>query len=376
MQRALKVRIYPNEEQQEFLNAQFGCVRLIYNKALFYLSHQYKFKGVKLNAKRDAKPLLPILKISRRYCFLSQYDSLSLQQACINLDKAFKNFFEKRSKYPKYKSRRGHQSSYHINVKVLENGIVIPKLKSIIKAKIHRTLKGKVSSITLSKNSLGQYFASIAYDDQQPIKQLSKDKPINKIIGIDMGLTHFFTDSSGHKEANPRFLKKALKNLRHKQKKLSRTEKGSKRRAKAMRLVAKAHLRVANARHDFQHKLSRRLVNDNQVIVIETLKVKNMMKNKKLARHIADVSWSSFFNKLDYKAQEQGSLIIKQDQWFASSRLHHCGYKNTTLSLNDRVWDCPRCGEKNIDRDINAAENLKRSGIIHLKAEGYTVSAH
>ena len=376
MRRALKIRIYPSSEQRDYIDGQFGSVRLVYNKALHYISHQYKFKGCKLNAKRDAKPLLPILKKSRRYSFLGNYDCMALQQACINLDKAFTNFFEKRAKYPKFKSKHGSQSSYHTNAKIVENGIKIPKLSSIISAKIHRQITGRITSVTLSKNTLGQYFASIAYDDDEEIKLLSKNQPIDKIIGIDMGITHFFTDSSGNKEANPRFLKKALKNLKRKQKKLSRTKKGSKGRSKARRLVALAHLRVANARHDFQHKLSRKLVNENQVIVIETLKVKNMMKNKKLARHIADVSWSSFFTKLEYKAKEQGSLIIKQGQWFASSRLHHCGYKNTTLTLKDRKWDCPKCGTKDIDRDINAADNLKRAGIVHLKAEGYTVSAH
>lgn len=191
-----------------------------------------------------------------------------------------------------------------------------------------------------------------------------------------MGLTHLAIDSNGHKTPNPRFLKQAHNNLRRKQKALSRAQKGSANRAKARLLVAKAHERVVNARNDFQHKLSRQIVDDNQAVIVETLQVKNMMKNRKLSRHIADVAWHSLIVKLDYKAKEQGKHLVKIDQWYASSKTcHACQHKLGALPLSVRSWSCPGCHTQR-DRDVNAALNIKHQGILSLKAEGLSVSAH
>ena len=374
--KATKVRIYPTPEQADFLNQQFGAVRFTYNKSLRIISTQYKRHGLKLNAKHDMKKLLPVAKRSRKYGWLSQFDSIALQQACINLDKAFKAFFDPKLKarYPQFKKKHGKQSSYHcMGVSAGENWIKIPKC-SQIKARIHRELNGSVKSITISRTKTGKYFASILTNEV--VAEKSPVKSIDTIIGLDMGLTHIAIKSDGTKEDNPRFLLKASKNLRRKQKSLSRKQKGSNNRNKARILVAKAHEKTANARQDFQHKLSRTLVDENQAIVVETLKVKNMLKNRRLSKHIADASWSSFIEKLKYKAKSDGKHLVLIDQWYASSKTCSCcGHKMDVMPLNIRTWECPSCHIKH-DRDINAAINIRHQGILKLRAEGLSVPAN
>ncbi|WP_027848667.1 RNA-guided endonuclease InsQ/TnpB family protein [Marinospirillum minutulum] len=378
MIKATKVRIYPTPEQAEFLNRQFGAVRFAYNKALHIISSQYKRHGTKLNAKRDMKPLLAVAKKSRKYHWLKGFDSIALQQAVINLDKAFNNFFDPKLpvRYPKFKRKHGKQSSYHcMSVSCGDDWIKIPKMGPI-KARIHRKVEGRLKSITLSRTVTGEYYASLLHEDgaeaPAPIQSLDE----SAVLALDMGLTHLVIDSGGKKTPNPRFLKKASANLRRKQKALSRCKKGSKGRAKARLLVAKAHQRLTNTRADFQHQLSRAIVDENQAVIVETLKVKNMLKNRKLSKHIADASWTGLIQKLEYKAKEQGKHLIKIDQWFASSKTCSCcGHKLDDLPLTIRQWQCPACSAQN-DRDINAALNIKAQGILKLKAEGLSVSAN
>lgn len=378
MIKATKVRIYPTPEQAEFLNRQFGAVRFAYNKALHIISSQYKRHGTKLNAKRDMKPLLAVAKKSRKYHWLKGFDSIALQQAVINLDKAFNNFFDPKlpARYPKFKRKHGKQSSYHcMSVSCGDDWIKIPKMGPI-KARIHRKVEGRLKSITLSRTVMGEYYASLLHEDgaeaPAPIQSLDE----SAVLALDMGLTHLVIDSGGKKTPNPRFLKKASANLRRKQKALSRCKKGSKGRAKARLLVAKAHQRLTNTRADFQHELSRAIVDENQAVIVETLKVKNMLKNRKLSKHIADASWTGLIQKLEYKAKEQGKHLIKIDQWFASSKTCSCcGHKLDDLPLTIRQWQCPACSAQN-DRDINAALNIKAQGILKLKAEGLSVSAN
>lgn len=378
MIKATKVRIYPTPEQAEFLNRQFGAVRFAYNKALHIISSQYKRHGTKLNAKRDMKPLLAVAKKSRKYHWLKGFDSIALQQAVINLDKAFNNFFDPKlpARYPKFKRKHGKQSSYHcMSVSCGDDWIKIPKMGPI-KARIHRKVEGRLKSITLSRTVTGEYYASLLHEDgaeaPAPIQSLDE----SAVLALDMGLTHLVIDSGGKKTPNPHFLKKASANLRRKQKALSRCKKGSKGRAKARLLVAKAHQRLTNTRADFQHKLSRAIVDENQAVIVETLKVKNMLKNRKLSKHIADASWTGLIQKLEYKAKEQGKHLIKIDQWFASSKTCSCcGHKLDDLPLTIRQWQCPACSAQN-DRDINAALNIKAQGILKLKAEGLSVSAN
>ena len=372
--KALKVRIYPNNEQVDFLNQQFGAVRLVYNKFLKIISSQYKRHNKSLSANKDLKKLLPIAKKSRKYSWLSNYDSISLQQSCINFHKAYQNFFKQQklkkkgvkisngNSYPVYKKKHRVQSSYHCtNIKVGDNWIKIPKIRSKIKAKIHRNINQDISSITITRNKTGKHFASIVFKEIGSNCKKITDISENNVIGIDMGLSHLLITSNRDKIDNPRFLKLATRNIKTKQKKLSRT--------------AKAHEKLSNKRNDFQHKLSTTIVDDNQAIIVETLKVKNMLKNKKLAKHISDASWSSLIQKLEYKAANVGKHLIKIDQWYPSSKTcSNCSYKIEKLDLQIRKWSCPECDVEH-DRDINASLNIKNKGIEILKAEGMSVSA-
>jgi putative transposase len=378
MLKATKVRLYPTTEQAEFLNRQFGAVRFVYNTGLRIISHRHKRHGQSLSAKHDIKKLLPVAKKSRKYGWLKEADSIALQQACLNLDHAFQRFFDPAQKagYPRFKSKRGKQSSYHcVGVKAGDDWIKVPKLGPI-KARMHRQVEGRLKSITLTRTVTGKHYASLLFDTERVAPAPLKDIDTAKVLGLDMGLSHLAIDSRGRKIANPRFLKQAQKNLKRKQQALSRCQKGSRRRAKARLLVAKAHERLANARNDFQHKLSRQLVDDNQAMIVETLKVRNMMKNARLAKHIGDASWHALVIKLDYKAREQGKHLVKMDPWFASSKTCHvCQHKMDAMPLSVRSWECPACHTQH-DRDINAALNIKHQGIIELKAEGLSVSAH
>ncbi|WP_144981391.1 RNA-guided endonuclease InsQ/TnpB family protein [Halomonas sp. C22] len=378
MLKATKVRLYPTTEQAEFLNRQFGAVRFVYNTGLRIISHRHKRHGQSLSAKHDIKKLLPVAKKSRKYGWLKEADSIALQQACLNLDHAFQRFFDPAQKagYPRFKSKRGKQSSYHcVGVKAGDDWIKVPKLGPI-KARMHRQVEGRLKSITLTRTVTGKHYASLLYETEQVAPAPLKDVDAAKVVGLDMGLSHLAIDSRGRKIANPRFLRQAAANLRRKQQALSRCQKGSRRRAKARLLVAKAHERLANARNDFQHKLSRQLVDDNQAVIVEALKVRNMMKNARLAKHIGDASWHALVTKLDYKAKEQGKHLVKIDPWFASSKTCHiCHHKVDAMPLSVRSWECPSCHTHH-DRDINAALNIKHQGIVKLKAEGLSVSAH
>ncbi|USE38512.1 transposase [Endozoicomonas sp. SCSIO W0465] len=375
MLRATKVRIYPTAEQADFLNRQFDAVRFAWNKALAIKTHYYRVRNQNLSPRKHLKPLLATAKKSRKYSWLKNADSIALQQAIINLDTAFQNFFNPKleARFPRFKSKRGKQSSYHcMSVTVGENWIKVPKCLPL-KARVHREITGKVKSITLSKTTTGKYYASILVDDGLAQPNPLTDLNASQVVGIDMGITDLAITSTGHKTGNPRFLKNAQRNLKCKQKALSRCKRGSKGRAKARLLVAKAHERVANARSDFQHKLSRQLIDENQAVIVETLKVKNMLKNKRLARSIADAGWHSLLTKLEYKAKQEGKHLVKIDQWFASSKTCSCcGLKQETMPLTIRTWVCP-CGAAH-DRDVNAAKNIQNQGILKLKAEGLSVS--
>ncbi len=380
MLKATRIRIYPTPEQAEFLNRQFGAVRMVWNKALAIKAHYYKVRKQNLSPRKDLKPLLATAKRSRKYSWLKDSDSIALQQSVINLDKAFQNFFNPKlaTHFPRFKSKHGKQSSYHcMSVAVGEKWIKIPKCKPI-RAKVHREITGKIKSITLSRTPTGKCYASVLAEDDMPEAKPVVDIKESGVIGVDVGLTDIAITSTGVKTGNPRFIKNAQRNLKRKQKKLSRCRKGSKGRGKARLLVAKAHERVAFARNDFQHKLSRQLVDEIQAaICVETLKVKNMLKNHCLARSIADAGWHSLITKLDYKAKQEGKYLVKIDQWFASSKTCSCcGHKVDEMPLSVRSWDCPNCKIIGIDRDVNAACNIKKQGILKLKAEGLSVSAN
>lgn len=377
MLRATKVRIYPTPEQRAALDRQFGSVRFVWNRALAIMRHRYRMHGQSLSAKHDLKKLLPVAKRNRRYAWLAEADSMALQQSLLNLDRAFKAFFEGRARYPRFKGRRGRQSSYHLTGRtgVVEGAIEIPKVPGAIEAKLHREVTGLLKSITLSRSQAGKYYASILVEDgTDPAPKPAVIDP-DRVVGVDLGVTDLATESSGPKTANPRHFERGLVNLRRKSQKLARTKRGSRRRAKARLKVAKAHESVANARADFLHKLSRRLVDENQAIVLETLGVRTMVKNRSLARAISGAGWYALTQMIEYKAIEAGVHVIRADRFAPTSKTcHACLHVVDELPLGVRHWTCPACQVEH-DRDVNAALNLKRIGITELKASGLRVSA-
>lgn len=375
MLRATKIRICPDAEQGAFLDRQFGAVRFVFNKALHIKTHQYRMCGESLSAKHDLKPLLAVAKRSRKYSWLADFDAMALQQACINVDRAFKNFFEGRARFPRFKRKRGAQASYHCTGKteIGADWITIPKCPGRIEAVVHRETTGELKSITVTRTATGKYFAACLFEDGEAPPELPTVVPAEAIVGIDVGLTDVAVESTGRKTENPRFVTRAKRNLRRKQKSLSRKQKGSKNRAKARVLVAAAHEDVANARGDFQHKLSRRLVDENQAIVVETLNIKGMQKNHCLAKAISDASWHSLRIKIAYKAEQAGRHFLAIDRWAATTKTcGDCGFKCEALPLDVRQWTCANCGSEH-DRDINAARMTKHLGILELRAGGVHV---
>lgn len=290
--------------------------------------------------------------------------SQCLQQACLNLGVAFNNFFEKRARYPKFKSKHGKQSiQYPQNVKIADNQLILPKIGKV-SAIIHREIEGKIKTVTLTKNCSEQYFAAILFEDD-------KEKPESiaegKAIGIDLGLTYFAITSDGSKFDHPRILNKHEKNLKIKQQQLSRKQKGSNNRNKARKKVARVQRKITNCREDFLHKLSRRIVNENQVIVVENLHIKGMMQNHCLAKSIQQVGWGMFCTMLKYKAENEGKAYQEVDRFFPSSKTCHvCLNQVGSLPLDIRFWACEKCQTKH-DRDINAAINLRDEGLRILR---------
>jgi putative transposase len=357
MLRVVKVRLYPNKEQIQLLEQSFGNCRWLWNYCLNLINQTYKDTGKGLSG-YDVKSLIPQLK--KEFEWLSLAYSACLQQVCLNLGVAFNNFFEKRAGSPSFKSKQGRQSiQYPQNVKVFKDYLIIPKIGDV-KAVIHKPVDGKIKTVTISKNCCNQYFASILFEDGQEKPESSTE---GKAIGIDVGLTHFCMTSEGSQYDNPRFLRKHEQNLKVKQQQLSRKQKGSNNRNKARLKVAKVHRKISNCREDFLHKLSRRIVDENQVIVVENLNIAGMMKNHKLAKAIHQVGWGRFMTMLKYKAEQDGKVYQEVDRFFPSSKTCHvCLNQVGSLPLALRTWTCERC-QTTHDRDINAAKNLRDEGL-------------
>jgi len=375
MHKAIKVRLYPNDKQAQKLSQVIGSARWWYNFALNLCNETYKATGKGLNQIALNKHL-PKLKKAEETSWLNDCYSQVLQSATLNLTKAFKNFFEGKTKYPRFKSYHGKQScQYPQNVSIKDGCLKIPQL-GLVKASIHRIFDGKIKTVTVSKTPTGKYFASILFETEQDFPVVTI---IGKICGIDLGIKDFAIVNDGEKTskyANPKHLKKHEKNLARKQQKLARKQKGSKNREKAKKLVAKVHERTSNTRQDYLHKLSRKIVNGNQVVVVEKLNIKGMVRNHCLAKAISDVGWGMFINFLDYKLKEKGGLLVEIDRWFPSSKTcSNCLYQMSEMPLDVREWTCPSCGTVH-DRDENASKNIRAEGIRIIKTDGIAVSAN
>jgi len=351
-----------------------GCARWWWNYALNLCNQTYKETGKGLTQIALNK-VLPKLKKAEETAWLGECYSQVLQSTTLNLTKAFKNFFEKRAKYPRFKSYHGKQSAqYPQNCQLVERGVKVPQV-GVIKASIHRLFEGQLKTVTITKTPTGKYYASLLFDTQQEFPEVVVT---GKVVGIDLGLKDFCITNDGEKKSkysNPRHIKKHEKNLALKQAKLARKEKGSLGREKARKLVAKVHERISNARQDFLHKLSRKIVNDNQVVVVENLNVKGMVRNPNLAKAISDVGWGMFVNFLDYKLQQKGGLLVEIDRFFPSSKTcSNCLYQMSDMSLDIREWTCPSCGTHH-DRDENASKNIRAEGIRQLSVLGTRTAA-
>jgi putative transposase len=368
MYQSIKARIYPTDAQSEKLSQSFGCARWWWNRALNETTATYAQTGKGLS-REGLNALLPALK--KEFDWLGECHSQVLQSVTLNLSKSFINFFEKRAKFPNFKSKHGKQSiQYPQGTKFVDNLIYLPKL-GWVKISLHRPLDGEVKTVTISKNPSGQYFAAILTEQ---IGEYPAPSSEGNAIGIDLGITDFAITSTGSKYPNPRHIKKHESNLKRKQRKLSRKVKGSNSRNKARKLVARVHQRISNSRQDFLHKLSHKLVNENQVIVVEDLAVKNMVRNHCLAKAISDCGWSSFVGMLNYKCERSGKILVKMDRFFPSSKTcSNCYHRVLSLPLDVRHWTCSSCGTHH-DRDVNAAVNIKAEGL-RLLALGTSATA-
>ena len=358
--RGYKYRAYPNNKQKEFFEKTFGMCRYVYTYYLAMRKSRWEEWHDTMTYSDTAKDLANDLKKEKEW--LREADSIALQQSLRHLDNAYKNFFAKRGGYPKFRKKRSGQSYRTMNVNdgIRIEGDVI-RLPKAGKVKIvnSRDFEGRIISATVSRTASGRYYISLQVEEEYEILPNKGGR-----IGIDAGLTTLFTGSDNSSITNPKTLTKHEKRIKRLQRELSRKKKGSKNREKARIRLAREHEKVADIRNDFQHKMTQRLANENQVVCIEDLNVRGMMKDHRLAGSISDASWSEFYRKLGYKMADHGGTLVKVPRTYPSSqRCSCCGKKNRKVrALSIRTWTCPACGAKH-DRDINAAVNILTKGL-------------
>jgi putative transposase len=364
-EKAYRYRFYPTLEQEQLLRRTLGCVRLVYNKALHTRTQGWYAHRERIDYKQTSA-MLTDWKKQQDLQFLNEVSSVPLQQGLRNLQKAFTNFWAGRAKYPNFKKKHSGGSAEFTRAafRWKDGQLWLAKCSKPLPIRWSRTLPDgcEPSSVTVKLDASGRWFVSLLVDDLT-VKALPQ---INKAVGIDAGITSLITTSDGEKIANPKHFKRLRYKLRQAQKALYRKVKGSNNREKARHQVARIHATLAEARTDFLHKLTTRLVRENQTIAVEDLVVKNLMKNHKLAQAIADASWAELVRQLEYKCQWYGRTLVRIDRWFPSSkRCGHCGHVVDKLPLNVREWDCPEC-DTHHDRDINAANNILAAGLAVL----------
>ncbi len=367
---AYQYRFYPTKEQQQSLARTFGCVRYVYNWALRLRIDTYKQTKRGLSTNQLSKRLTA-LKQQREQAFLSEVSSVPLQQSLRHLADAFTNFFEGRSGYPTFKSRHGKQAAEYTKSAFTWDGKVVrlAKMEDPLDIRWSRPLPEgtTITTVTVSKDTAGRYFVSLRLE-----KEMATLPPTNKVVGLDLGLKAMVVTSAGEAIGNPKFFARDEKKLACAQRRLCKKKKGSRNREKARRKVARIHARIADRRRNYQHQLSTRIIRENQTICVESLAVKNMVKNHCLAKSIHDVGWGEFVRQLEYKAAWYGRTLVKIDTFFPSSkRCFACGHVLETLPLEERSWTCPKCSVHH-ERDLNAANNILAEGLA-VAACGETV---
>lgn len=368
MEKTFEYRIYPNAEQRKMIAQTFGCARFVYNRALRLRMDAYE-AGEKVLSIYQIDKMLPQWKADPETAWLKEADSIALQQSLRALDKAYRNFFRTPGKigFPKFKSKRSRQSYRTQNIggkaiQVLDaKHVKLPKL-GVVKARVSRPTEGRILSATVKLTSSGKYFVCICCTDcvEAPLPQTEN------AVGIDLGSRKLVTTSEGEVVENPKPYRKAEAKLAREQRRLSRKQKGSKNYEKQRIRVARVHEKVANQRCDYAHKATTRLINENQVIAAESLRVKNMMRNHNLAKTIADASWGELCRQLAYKADWYGRTFVQVDTFFPSSQTCHvCGAIEPQVKDLREHWTCEGCGTKH-DRDVNAAKNILAQGLNQL----------
>lgn len=355
---AFKQRLYPNLKQREFLCREFGASRFVYNWALGVRSEAWAKDKVRITGPEIGKRLTA-LKKQEEFAWLQQASARSLFFTLMNLEVAYSKFFNKQAKYPRFKKRKHFGGSTKFDdaqFKLVNGKLRLPKLDDLIRVNWTRELPCHPKFVTISQDACGDFWASFTCDaDPCELPKLKTS------VGIDLGIETFAALSTGEKIKAPS-LTPHIRKMKRLQRRASRKQKGSNNRRKALRLVARAHRRIDNIRKDFQHKLSTRLVRENQVIAIESLAVKNMIRNRCLSRAISEQGWSVFTAMLEYKAARYGRDLIRVDRFFPSSKTcSSCGFVAQSMPLSSRSWICPRCGISH-DRDVNAAINILAAG--------------